>query len=86
MEKNRITVYGGKAYGVKVSDYDIVEFVESICGAKLLDWQKQYLREVQSKTEGFLPKRHGKSIFNMCARLDDSYTLDIFLKELTQNG
>ena len=70
---------------------DIVEFAEGICGIELLEWQKQYLRDVYSKAEDpkqyhIMIPRHVSSISKMLAYIDDPYTFDIFFKELIQNG
>lgn len=57
---------------------DIVDFAENICGAKLNDWQKHYIR--------FLYDLSRKGDVRIVMGKDGQVFTYIKQKELTQNG
>lgn len=54
--------------GPDVTEKDIVEFVEKICGVKLLEHQRELLLKIQHNPDKRMymtyPPRHGISIFH----------------------
>jgi len=57
---------------------DVVDFLENICGAKLYDWQKQYLRLLYDLSR--------KGDVKIVMDRDGHVFTYVKQKELTQNG